>query len=113
MSFRKNPLEWTVFSVGLFVLLALVAFLGIAAFEDRHGPAELRVTLGTPEAIPGGFRTLVRVENVGDEAAVAPKVKVDDLDLSFDYVPGHSVREGIVFTEGRPRRARPQSAQSP
>ena len=110
---RKNALEWTVFALGLALVVALVGFLAQRALGGRGAKAELRVTLGEPEKIAGGYRTRVRVENVGDEATMAVHVRVGDADLDLDYVPRRSVREGFVVTEKPPEDGRAVSWQAP
>lgn len=110
---KKNALEWTVFALGLALIVALAVYLAQEAIGGRGAKAELKVELGKPEKVEGGYQTRVRVENVGDEATMAVQVKVDDADLDLDYVPRRSVREGFVVTEKPPKEGRAVSWQAP
>ena len=110
---RKNALEWTVFGLGLIVIVGLVGYLSWAAVTPHDRPAELRVELGKPERLKKGYRTRVTVRNVGDETAMSVKVKVGDADLDLDYVPRQSEREGYVFTEQPPTEGQAISSQIP
>lgn len=110
---KKNALEWTVFGVGLLLVVALAAVLVVEAFQGPGTKADLRVRLEAPEKIPGGYRTHVTVENRGDEPTMAVRVKVDDADLDLDYVPRRSTRKGYVVTEKPPKEGKAVSWQVP
>lgn len=110
---KKNPLEWSVFGVGLALLVALVGYLAVLSTGAEEEKAAFRVQLGQPEPVQGGYRTPVTVHNVSGATTRAVKVKVGDADLDFDYVPRHSNRKGFAVTEKPPKEGAVTSWQAP
>ncbi len=110
---RKNPLEWSVFGLGLVLLVVLVGYLGRLAATSGKEEATFRVRLGTPTPVEGGYRTRVTVQNESGPTTRAVKVQVEDAELDLDYVPRHSTREGFVLTEKPPKTGRVSSWQAP
>ena len=113
MRVEKNALEWTVFAGSVLLLVALVVALASAGGPAR--PPELRVTLGDPERSIAGFRVPVTVENEGDETAALVDVEVrlegggadvERAELTFDFVPMRSRREGWATFARDPRCCR-------
>lgn len=111
---RKNWLEWTVFGVGLTLLLAVVGFLLVETFVVAGHPAALSVELAAPRA-PEGVEPAhvvvpVTVRNAGARAAEAVVVEVERVrgdavergQVEFTDVPRLSSRTGLVtFPPGR------------
>ncbi len=110
---KKNGLEWTVFALGLALVVVLVGYLIREALGGAGGEARFRVRLGESVKVEGGYQTRVTVENVGDKATMAVHVEVEDVELDFDYVPRHSVREGVAVTEKPPKEGRVVGWQEP
>ena len=109
----KNGLEWTVFALGLALVLATLGFLGwdMATHKDR--PPELRVTLGEPRAEGGHYSVPVTVENTGDRTAEGVQVEVtlsrdgqeETAAFTMAFVPRKSSRDGFVTFDEDPRAA--------
>lgn len=112
---EKNPLEWTVFFVGLATVLATVGFLVWDAVTARGKTPELSIELGTPEPGSGGFTVPVTVRNRGDETAEGVRVEVtlelpgappETAEIEMAFVPRRSQREGWVTFRRDPRQGR-------
>ncbi len=112
---EKNPLEWTVFFIGLAAILATVGFLAWDAATSKGSPPDLWVELGRPEPGSGGFIVPVTVRNRGDETAEEVNVEVtlerpgtppETAAIEMAFVPRRSRREGWVTFRGDPRLGR-------
>ena len=113
----KTPaLEWAAAGIGLLLLLALLATIGLEAISgETDEPPAIAVTAGLVAAAPGGY--LVEIEATNASGATAASVEVEGAlmaggaavetsSLTFDYVPGHSRRKGGLFFAEDPRRHR-------
>ena len=112
---EKNPLEWTVFFLGLAAVLATVGFLVWDASTSNGSSPDLRVELGAPEPGSGGFTVPVTVSNQGDETAEGVRVEVtlelpgappETAGIEMAFVPRGSRREGWVTFRRDPRQGR-------
>jgi uncharacterized protein (TIGR02588 family) len=112
---KKNPLEWTVFTVSLLAILATAGFLIRDAVTDRGTPPDLRIELGAPEARSGVFAVPVTVRNLGDETAEGVRVEViseapgrapERAEVEMAFIPRQSQREGWVTFRHDPRQGR-------
>lgn len=109
---QKNWLEWSVFAVGLALLLAIVGYLGYRAISDGRDPAALHVEVGapwSPEDAPAVHVVSVTVRNDGGQSAAEVDVEVilpgdppERSELTFDHVPHGSSRSGALTFERRP-----------
>lgn len=113
---RKNWLEWSVFALGLVLLIGTVGYLGYEASVHGRKPAALSVTLGepwSPDSNPASVVVPVTVHNEGGHTAVDVTVEVALTDprasepgerrqLGFAFVPRHSSRSGALVFEQRP-----------
>jgi uncharacterized protein (TIGR02588 family) len=107
MKVEKNALEWIVFGFSVLLIGATVTLLVRDALSGKGGPADLRVSIGTPERVSGGFAVPVEVKNVGDTAAeeahiqlllVADGKEVEASEMTFAFLPRGSRRDGrVVF----------------
>jgi uncharacterized protein (TIGR02588 family) len=113
---KKNWLEWTVFAVGLLLLLATSGYLLFQAVSHGHQPAALSVTLGepwTPAGVsPPHFIVPITVRNDGGQTAAEVDIAVELVEggkpierreLTFGFVPHLSSRSGALTFEHRPR----------
>lgn len=76
---QKNWLEWSVFAVGLALMLAIVGYLGYRTLGDGHDPAALHVEVGapwSPEDSPSVHVVSVTVRNDGGQSAADVDVEV-------------------------------------
>lgn len=112
---EKNPLEWTVFALGLLAVLAVVGYLAYEAATADSTPPDLRVEVGRPVRRSGGFAVPVTVHNRGDQTAEGVRVEVtlempggppERADFDVAFVPRRSRREGWVTFREDPRRGR-------
>lgn len=113
---KKNWLEWTVFSVGLLLLLVTSGYLVWQALSHGHQPAALTVTLGEPWA-PAGVQpphyiVPITVSNDGGQTAAEVDIVVELVEggksierreLTFAFVPHLSSRSGALTFEHRPQ----------
>jgi uncharacterized protein (TIGR02588 family) len=108
---EKNALEWTVFGLGLVLVLATLAYLVREAFTTGASPPDLVVQLGTPRQVTEGFQVPVTVVNRGDGVAegvsvtitLAGKAEREEAVLGVAFLPHHSRREGWVTFRADPR----------
>ena len=99
---EKNPLEWAVFAIGLFLSLGTMGLLAWEAIANGKEAAALTVVLGQPTSEGGRYEVPVFVRNRGGETAEAVLVEVVGADgqrveLEFQFVPRGSLRKGAVF----------------
>ena len=109
----KNWLEWTVFAVGLVLVLATLGFLVRESLAGGGGPPEVVARLGPPRTAAGGFMVPVEVANVGQGTAEDVRVTVvlqvpgsepEAADLDIAFLPRGSRRSGWVTFPSDPRR---------
>ena len=108
----KNWLEWTVFAVGLVLVLATLGFLVRESLAGGGGPPEVVARLGASRAAAGGFMVPVEVANVGQGTAEDVRVTVtlqvpgsepEEADLDVAFLPQGSRRSGWVTFRTDPR----------
>lgn len=112
---QKNWLEWTVFAVGLLLLLATSGYLVAQSLRHGHQPAALTVSLGEPWAPvgvdPPHFIVPISVQNDGGQTAAEVDIEVmlveggkqiERRELTFAFVPHLSSRAGALTFEHRP-----------
>jgi uncharacterized protein (TIGR02588 family) len=111
---QKNWLEWSVFAVGLALVVCTVGYLIYEGVTTGSEPPSIEVRLGTPEQRTHNFVVPVTVINNGDQAAAGLHIEVvmeiegaeqarSELDLPF--LPRHAAREGWVTFDKDPRNA--------
>jgi uncharacterized protein (TIGR02588 family) len=107
----KNVLEWTVFGLGLILVMATVAYLVREVVTSGSNPPEVVVQLGTPRQVAHGFQVPVTVLNRGDKVAeglsvtitLGAKAEREEAVLNIAFLPHQSKREGWVTFRGDPR----------
>ena len=100
----KNALEWTVFGIGLILVLATLGYLVREAFTTGPSPPEVVVHLGAPRQVTEGFQVPVTVVNRGDRFAEGVSVTItlaagaerEEAALSIAFLPHQSRRQGWV-----------------
>lgn len=117
---QKNWLEWSVFAVGLVLVLSVLAFLTYEGLTMGNDPPSIEVRLGTPEPRAHNFIVPVTVINHGDATAEGITIEVtlenaggDDGggepvrgELTIAFLPRRATREGWVTFQQDPRSAR-------
>lgn len=106
---EKNALEWTVFGLGLVLILATLGYLLRETFSTASKPPELVVQLGTPRRVAQGFQVPVTVVNRGDKVAEGVSVTItlvaterEEAVLGIPFLPHQARREGWVTFRGDP-----------
>jgi uncharacterized protein (TIGR02588 family) len=109
----KNWLEWSVFAIGLLLVLATLGFLVRETLTSAGGPPDVAARLGAPQPSAGGFMVPVEVTNVGQETAEDVRVTViletpggerEEADLDIAFLPRDSRRSGWVVFRADPRQ---------
>lgn len=108
---EKNALEWTVFAVGLVLIIATLAYLVREMVTTGSRPPELVVQLGTPRQVMESFQVPVTVVNRGDRLAEGVSVTItlaagterEEAVLSLAFLPHQSTRQGWVTFRSDPK----------
>lgn len=101
---EKNWLEWTVFTLGLLLVAALVLYLAYDIWTVRSGPPRIEVRLGAPSQQGDGYRIPVELRNSGHKVAEQVHVEVvlrkgertEKANLVIQYLPRNSTRHGAA-----------------
>lgn len=107
---KKNALEWTVFGVGLVLVMATVGYLIREVVTTGSKPPELVVRLGPARLVTHGFLVPVTVVNRGDQVAedvsvmitLATRTEREEAVLGIAFLPHQSKREGWVTFRADP-----------
>lgn len=112
---KKNWLEWTVFAVGLLLLLLTSGYLLYEAIRHGDDPVALTVSfgepVGAPPSDPDHYTVPITVRNDGGKTAAEVDIEVllleggkqvERRELTFDFVPHLSSRSGALTFEKRP-----------
>ena len=111
---EKNPLEWTVFAIGLVLVLATLGYLVRESIVGDGGPPEVVARLGEPRPSASGYLVPVEVANNGQTTAEdvlvpifleMPGGKREEAELSIAFLPRDSKRNGWVSFRSDPRGA--------
>lgn len=106
-------LEWAVGAIGAMLVAATVVFLLFEAWRSDGAPPEVRITAQAPLAQTGGWLVMVRLYNAGGSTAAGVRVEgalegpdgvAQRSDVTVDYLPPQSAREGGLFFTEDPRR---------
>lgn len=109
----KNPLEWTVFGIGLVLVLATLGFLVRESIVGDEGPPEVVARLGEARPSEGGHLIPVEVANIGQTTAEdvlvpifldLPDGRREEAELNIAFLPRDSKRNGWVSFRDDPRR---------
>ena len=111
---QKNWVEWTVFAVGLVLVVSALAYLVYDGATMGSDPPSLEVRLGAPEQRAHNFIVPVTVTNHGDETAEGVTIEVllessgegqkpERGELSVAFIPRRATREGFVAFQQDPR----------
>jgi uncharacterized protein (TIGR02588 family) len=111
---RKNFLEWTVFAIGLLLVLTVAGLLVWDAATAEGGPPILRLELGVPQPADGRFLVPVAVRNLGAQSAEGVQIEVvldgpgghEEAGYEVAFVPRRSERRGWVVFRSDPRGGR-------
>lgn len=113
---QKNWVEWTVFAIGLVLVVSALSYLIYDGATMGSDPPSLEVRLGAPEQRAHNFIVPVTVTNHGDETAegVTIEVSMEQAggqepavrgELTIAFLPRRATREGFVTFDHDPRAA--------
>ena len=114
MTPRKNGFEWTIFALGLVLILITLGYLIYAELTRGSDPAQLSVKLGEAKLSANRFLLLVLVTNTGDTTAedvhIDVRLRTSDgqeerAELEFPHVPRQSRRRGWVTFQTDPAKS--------
>jgi len=107
---KKNWLEWSVFAVGLLLVVGVLSFLIYDATTAGDRAPIVAVRLGDPEQRPEHFVVPVEITNTGDQTAenvlvevvlgAGPEQQQSQLEIAF--LPRGATRAGWASFRGRP-----------
>jgi uncharacterized protein (TIGR02588 family) len=109
----KNALEWTVFAVGLVLVIATLGYLVRESIVSGDGPPHVAVRLGPPRPSPHGYLLPVEVTNTGSATAEDVRVPIflelpdgarEEAELDIAFLPPDSKRMGWVSFRSDPGR---------
>jgi uncharacterized protein (TIGR02588 family) len=109
----KNLLEWTVFAIGLVLVLATLGYLVRESIVSAEGPPEVSARLGTPRPSASGHLVPIEVTNTGGSTAEDVRIPVflelgngerEEGELDLAFLPRESTRNGWVSFREDPRR---------
>jgi len=119
---QKNWLEWTVFAVGLVLVMGTIGYLTFDMVTARATPPRLEIRLGKPQPMTTGrtkqFLVPVTVTNRGGQTATGVHLEVtleragqepEAADFEIAFMPRQSTRQGGVTFNTDPRQGRLQS----
>ena len=110
---EKNALEWSVFAVGLVLVLATLGYLVRESIVSDGGPPDVAVRLGSARPSQHGWLLPVEVTNVGSTTAEDVRVAIaldlpdgtrQEAELDIAFLPPASKRQGWVSFPSDPRR---------
>jgi uncharacterized protein (TIGR02588 family) len=102
---KKNWLEWTVFAIGLALVLATLGFLVRESVAGVEGPPEVVVRLGDARRSSTGYLVPVEVHNPGGATAEDVRVPIaldlpggrrEEAEFGIAFLPPDSRRHGWV-----------------
>ncbi|QCR22362.1 hypothetical protein [Pontibacter sp. SGAir0037] len=111
---QKNPLEWTVFSISLLLVLGVLGYWAYRVYKYEELPPELYVEKIPAPSEQTPYRYQVSVFNGGGQTAENTTIEVvlerdgvelDKAELEIPYLPKGSKREGWVLFREDPAKA--------
>lgn len=111
---KKNWVEWTVFAVGLVLVVSTLGYLAYDAATIGDAPPSIEVCTGQPLERPHNFIVPVTLTNHGDQTAEGVQIEVvlesggeekERGEFTVAFLPRRSTREGWVAFQTDPRNA--------
>lgn len=113
----QNPsrLEWLVAALSLVLVLGTVGFLFYQALFGETTPPDISLQVVAIVPSSGGYLVTVQAQNRGGETAAELVVEgellsagetLETSELTFEFVPAHSSREGGLFFRHDPAGGR-------
>lgn len=111
---NKNILEWTVFAISLFLVTAILGYLGYQVYIEKEETPDVFAEVRHDPSDHNPYRYLVSVHNVGGQTAETVTIEVtmrrseedvEKAELQIAFVPKESKREGWVNFSKNPALA--------
>jgi uncharacterized protein (TIGR02588 family) len=100
---RKNWLEWTVFGMGVVLIVATVGYLGLQTARPAVKEPMLSVTFGRPAPGPVGYAVPVEIRNAS--AGPAEDVTIETaLEMQAGGLAAETARITVGYIPGYGRR---------
>lgn len=109
---KGSPLEWAVASVSGVIVAGLIGFLIFQAFDQVNTSPDPVALLGRVSAVSDGYRLEITATNKGGATAESVMFSaelrrgdrtVETADVTFNYLPAHSERDGAFIFANDPR----------
>lgn len=109
---QKNWVEWTVFAMGLLLVVSTLGYLAYDAATISDAPPSIEVRTGMPLERPHNFIVPVSLTNHGDQTAEGVMIEVvlesggqekERGEFTVAFLPRRSTREGWVAFQTDPR----------
>jgi uncharacterized protein (TIGR02588 family) len=113
---EKNALEWTVFAIGLVLVLATLGYLIRESIVSGDGPPDVAVELGPPRPSRHGYLLPVEVTNSGGTTAEDVRIPIflelpdgrrEEAEMDIAFLPPDSKRKGWVSFRSDPGQGTP------
>lgn len=107
------PLEWAVAAIGLALVVATAVLLVVQGYSNGGSPPDIALRVESISKLNNGYVATVKAMNVGGAAAADVRVEgelvgasgvAEKSEMSFQYLPPHSEREGGIFFTKDPRQ---------
>ena len=111
---KKNALEWSVFYIGLVVVLGLLGYLTYLSFAFNPSPPDIAVAYRHEPSSNAPYRFHIKLKNEGNETAEEVQIElmalkngevVENALLDIPFLPRQSAREGWVILTQDPALA--------
>ncbi|WP_274426036.1 TIGR02588 family protein [Chelativorans sp. YIM 93263] len=110
-SSQPSIIEWIVGTVSALLTLAMIGFLSYHAFEKQNTIPQLAVVVEEIRPVDDVYHAAFRIVNEGNATAAGVLVVgelrsggevVEEREVTFDYVPSLSERQGALIFENDP-----------
>ena len=108
-------LEWAFATVGVIIVVGVIAFNIVQALKDRETPPDIQLKAEEPIRTTQGYVLPLEAINLGGTSAAALMIQgqlrvngelLETSEVTFDYVAPHSSKKGELFFENDPQGSR-------
>ncbi len=109
---RTPLLEWTFAILGGLIVSGLILYNIFDAWQDNGSAPEIQIQADSPIRQTRGFLIPIKALNQGGSSAAGVVIEgvlrdgdkdVETSQVTFDYVPAHSTKEGGLFFSRNPQ----------